>query len=449
MPTKLTKTVARAFPTPEWGYVRHWDAELAGFGVRVTASGARSWIVTYRADGKQRTHTIGGVDEISAEAARRKAAEAKTDARAGRDIVAERREARRRAATPEVAPKTLAEFAEEFHGDYCSRKKSGHQDRRYIDTEIVPVLGQMALADVRTADVRRLHVAIGESGRETTANRVRALLSTMFEEAERLELRPQGTNPTKHVKRFREQGRERFLSEDELEAFGIGLRKALEARPEWAMQVAAIRLLAMTGCRKREILDRRWTDFDARRGLLKLPDSKTGARNVILSREAILLVRGLPRPSEWMFPSTRKAGAVPVSDLRDVIAKACELAEPKALDPFRVHDLRHTHASMGLALGQSLPMIGAQLGHRRASTTERYAHSAESWVRGGADQTQGHIASIIAPASAGGDPDDLRAAVLTKLDGLDLTRPERKWLRAELERDRRAGAEVRAIGRRR
>ncbi len=338
---------------------------------------------------------LGQVAAISADRARQLARSTIAEAAAGGDPVQQRRAARD-AAEPE-APVTVADFAERFFEDHCSRKKSADEDRRKLDVLVIPALGHLELAAVKTTQVQALHTQIGQD-RPVLANRLRALLSTLFEHAERLELRPPGSNPVRRVRKYAERGKERFLSESELARFGAGLVLAVKEKPARSIGAAAIRLIAVTGCRRNEILERKWTDYDAKRGILRLVDSKVGPRDVRLGAPAMMILDGLERESEWIFKSVRGDGRI--TDIRKLIERACELADPK-VDPFRPHDLRHSFASLSLRGGMGLSLIGSLLGHRKVETTARYAHLADDAIQQAAEIAQGAVARAM---DGGGEP---------------------------------------------
>ena len=387
---RLTRSSVQEEPIPPAGDRKVWDDEVKGFGALLTAGGARTWIVRYRPlVGPPRQMRIGQVAAISADQARRIARSTIAEAAAGRDPVAAKRAAR--LAPPVEKPLTFAAFAARFFEEHCARKKSADEDRRKLDVLIIPKLGHMPLAEIGPAVAQELHTAIGRD-RPVLANRTRALLYSLFEHAERLELRPPGSNPVRRVTKFREKGRERFLSESELARFGSGLTSAVKERPDRAIGAAAIRMLCLTGCRRNEILERRWDDYDADRGLLRLTDSKTGPRDVRLGAPAVQLLEGLERTSEWIFPSVRCDGRI--TDIRKLIERACELADPP-VKVFRPHDLRHSFASLSVRGGMGLSLIGNLLGHRKVETTARYSHLADDSIQQAAEIAQAAVARAL------------------------------------------------------
>ena len=189
--------------------------------------------------------------------------------------------------------------------------------------------------------------------------------------------RTEGTNPCVGIKRYRRQGRERFLSEPELRRLGEVLARHEASHPR---AVAVIRLLLLTGCRKGEIVTLKWRFY--REGKLFLPDSKVGPRTVWLSSAARDILDGLPRTSVWVFPSPRIAGFQ-----HTVGVDKCwhSVRAQAALSDVRLHDLRHSYASMALAQGETVLTIGRLLGHRDPATTLKYTHLADTMVHQAAD----------------------------------------------------------------
>jgi integrase len=231
------------------------------------------------------------------------------------------------------------------------------------------------------------------------ANRSIALLSAMYSWVGRLGLVSDDFNPTRRVYKFRESRRERLLSREEFARLGATLREAEtvgipyevdEGRPTAKHApkpenrrvlvapdaVAAILLLLLTGCRLREILNLQWTEVDFERNLLLLRDSKTGPKTVIIGDAATMVLAELPKVSQFVFPGA--TGEKPRSDLKRPWSTICRRAK---LNYFRLHDLRHSFASVGVGAGLGLPILGKLLGHTQPSTTARYAHLADDPLR--------------------------------------------------------------------
>ena len=389
MAEKLTDKLVREMAAPDSGNRIVYDAEVKGFGARITAAGARSFVLNYRINGRERRHTIGQFPAWSVRTAREEAAKLKRDIDRGRDPVGEREEAR-------SAP-TVAELAHRYLADHAEAKKKARsvtEDRRNIRLHINPELGRLKVATVAREDIARLHSSMKAS--PVGANRVLALLSKMFSLAEIWAMRAQNTNPCRGIDRYREQSRERLVSADELACLG----DALAAHKGYWAGPAAIRLMALTGLRKSEALTLRWADIDTTNGWIRLPDSKTGAKTVPLGAPALALLAELPRVegNPYVFPAARPRHAadagnpghfVQVQTTWEAVCKAARL------ENLRLHDLRHGFASVGAIGGDSLFVLGKLLGHADAATTQRYAHLAADPLRAVADRISGQVAAAL------------------------------------------------------
>jgi len=353
-----------------------WDTGTPAFGVRVYPSGVKSYVVTYRCRGQQRFHTLGRHGEITPHEARTRALETLARARRGEDAAAERRGERK-------AP-TVADLWARYRGEYVEVRLKRETQRRLLrlwPKHILPRLGRRKVADVSRSDVSKLMSEMASTPME--ANAVRKALSASFNMAEVWGWRREGTNPCRLVQMFREETRERFLSEEELGRLAEALTALEQEDPTRAHTLAAIRLLILTGCRKGEILGLRWQDVDFERRCLRLPDSKTGAKVVYLNTVALELLAGIERieGSPYVIP-----GREPGKHLRRLERTWDAVRQRSGLEDVRIHDLRHTYASVGVGTGLSLPLVGRLLGHSRSATTERYAHLADDPVRQAAEQ---------------------------------------------------------------
>lgn len=388
MPKLNKRFIDRLSDTEEDRYV--WDSELKGFGVvmrppsKVHTSGSKTFVVRYRtAAGRDRRMVLGRFGVLTPTEARNLAIEALAEARAGGDPMARRQGLKR-------AP-LVADLAERYVSDHLPTKKptSQEHDRIALRVHILPHLGAKRLDDVAEQDIARLHR--GMCGTPVMANRVLALLRNMFGLAHRWGM-IEGVNPCEHVKRYREEPRNRFLSDEELGRLGKALAEIDYERGANRTAIAAIRLLALTGARRNEVLHLRWEDIDTQRRIAWLRDSKTGARPLRLEDPALDLLASLPRRKcEWVFPSKRK----PNSPLSNIAKTWANVLRRAGIGELRLHDLRHTKASVGAEMGLSLQVIGAMLGHARASTTERYAHLTADPVRAAEERVQGHIAEAL------------------------------------------------------
>ena len=357
---RLTKRSVDAIK-PDGTDTVYWDGELTGFGLRVRRSGRKVYVVQTRIDGKLRWFTIGAPGAVSADEARAKALEVLALAKKGIDP----RDAEAKRGTEPSVAELGRRFLEEYVPDHC--KASTQQEyRRSVRLFIDPVIGEMRVSEVQRKDIAALHHGLRDKPYQ--ANRTLGVLSKMFNMSEIWGWRQDGSNPCRHVKRYKEHQRERFLSEAEVARLGEVLREAEEEMPS---AVAAFRLLLLTGCRMSEIRDLQWEHV--KEDCIELPDAKTGGRVVPLGPEARAVLSAIPREDDnpWVI-----AGKLPGSHLTDLQRPWRRIRKRAELEDVRIHDLRHSFASRALALGESLTMIGKLLGHTQVQTTARYAHLA-------------------------------------------------------------------------
>ena len=352
----------------------YWDDDLPGFGVRVRGSGRKYYVVQYRADGRVRRITLGRHGAVSTETARRRAMAAISEAKGGGDPAAARDE-RRKAVTMKQLGKR---FLEEYVPNHC-KPSTAYEYGRSLKFFIDPRIGRRKVRDIKRSDIAELHHELRETPYQ--ANRTLGVLSKIFNQAEVWGLRPDGSNPCLHVKRYKEEKRERFLNAEEFSRLGQVLDAILDDGSETRSAVVAFRLLMLTGCRLSEIQKLRWEHVDLDAGELHLPDAKTGGRAVPLAPSAVRLLETLPRDADnpWVI-----AGRKPGSHLTDLQHPWRRIRAQAHLEDVRIHDLRHSFASRALALGEGLPMIGKLLGHTQVQTTARYAHLARDTVKASA-----------------------------------------------------------------
>ena len=371
----ISKRTVEALPVGDREAV-YWDSKLSGFGVRVYPSGSKVYLVQTRSGGKSRRLTIGRHGLITADQARRKAARIIADIKAGHDPVAGNGGLRR-----DAGP-TVAEVAERYMREHVAvrcKPATARGCRYTLDRHLLPALGDTRLGEIGRERVAALQYSLHET--PFMANQVVDLLSRLFNMAELWGVAPEGGNPCRFIRKYKEPPRERFLTEEEFRRLG---RVLGEVEAEGKVQpnaVAAFRLLMLTGCRKSEILTLRWEDVDLAAGELRLRDAKTGARAVAISPSARRVLEGLPRVpgNPWVIAGTKPGRPVPN------INNAWLLIRARAgLNDVRIHDLRHSFASRALALGESLLMIGRLLGHKKVQTTARYAHLARDSVKASA-----------------------------------------------------------------
>ncbi len=410
--TRLTKTAVAAL-TPRPSTFIIYDAELPGFGIRVTPAGAKSWVIDYRANGggrraPTRRYTIGSAATFSTEAARNVAKDLLARIRLGADPAKEKMADRRAQTVAELYDIFMAEKIRPIRKDRTVKLYE-----MYWRLHLLPEFGAKRALDISHADVVRVHRRIGLTAKPT-ANRVIALLSHLFSWAISTKKIATQDNPARFVEMFAEKSRERFLSNDELSRLGDAIREAETTgipytvdetkptskhapKPENRITkispfaAAAIRLLLLTGARLREILDLKWTDVDLQRGQLFLRDSKSGKKTIIINAPAVLILSTLPRLGLYVIAG-QSAGTDEEGPRADLQKPWQAIITRAGLPGLRIHDLRHTHASIGVGAGVGLPIIGRLLGHTNVDTTNRYAHLADDPVRRASERIGSELA---------------------------------------------------------
>jgi integrase len=415
MPKLTKREVDKAEPRADRYTI--FDDELKGFGLRVFPSGAKSWVVEYRPDhGGRRTAkrrlTLGSAGTLTPDEARRAARLELAKVRLGNDPARDKAETRKAVTVAEVARLYL-----EDHADAKRKPRTAEHYRDIIERIVLPELGSMKAEAVTRADVARLHLNWRHT--HVQANRMLGIISGLYGFAQRRGILPEGMNPARGVDKFPENRRERFLTVDELVRIGAAIRTAETVGIAWDVDestptakhipknnrktvigphaAAALRLLIFTGARLREILHLRWENVDFGRGLLLLPDSKTGRKTIILNAPALAILAELPRVGAYVI-----AGESPDAPRADLKRPWQVVARHALLNGVRLHDLRHTYASVGAGRGLGLPIIGKLLGHAESRTTERYAHLDNDPLRKAADWIGSDLeAALNSPAPGG------------------------------------------------
>lgn len=379
---ELTKRLVDA-ATPRASEYEVHDGEIPGLALRVYPNQRKVYTLYYRnAEGRKRRLTLGTHGAITPQQARRLAKDRLAEVTRGGDPAGERRRARQ-------AP-DLAALVERYRQEHLAHKKPSTRVRAegLIRRLIVPALGKMKAEAVTRVDVLSFHRAHRETPVE--ANRAVTLLSGIYTWAEDEGVVLREGNPCRRIKKHPEHSRERYLSAQELARLGAALAKAESAESEPPAAILAIRLLLLTGCRKSEILGLRWEDVALERSCLRLPDSKTGAKTVLLGAPALQLLVEAEREGPWVCPGGR-AGQ-PLKNLYKPWGRICKAAGVAGVRP---HDLRHSYVSVGAVGGESLIVVGAIVGHSSASMTERYAHLSDDPVRAAADRISSAISAAL------------------------------------------------------
>jgi integrase len=387
-----------------------WDSAVSGFGVRVRSTGAMSYVVVYRAGSGRgapvRRYTISAVGKITPERARTRAKALLGSVAHGNDPAGQK--------SVERGVPTLAELADRFMAEHIEPKRKGSTAEFYrdiLDRLLRPALGTTKADKLTRVQVGKLHSSL--AGTPFQANRVLALVGSMYSFAVRAGIVPDGTKPAVGIEKFREGRRERFLNGEELERLGAAIDEAETSGIPWAVDLsspmakhlpkvvnrrtkidlsvaAAVRLLLFSGCRLREILNLKWEYVDLERGVLFLPDSKSGRKTVILNAPAMSVLNGLERIGPFVV-----SGDNPNNPRADLKRPWGAITKRAGLTGVRLHDLRHTYASYGACGGLGLPIIGRLLGHSQVSTTARYAHLDNDPLRRASEAIAGRISAAL------------------------------------------------------
>ena len=359
---KLTKKIVES-TLPQDKDLILWDSEISGFLCKITPAGKKSYFLYYRTqDRRQRRPKIGDHGVMTCEQARSIAQRWLLQVSQGNDPSGEKQDLR--------SMPTLKELADQYMEEHAPRKKasSRKEDLRLWQQHILPTLGSLKVSSLDRSDIAKLHHSFQHL--PTTANRIFSLLSKALNLAELWGYRPNHSNPCLHIKKYTEQKRERFLSQNEIVRL-MSILEEEEKNSQNPWTIYAIRLLLITGCRLNEILTLKWEEVDFDNQYLRLSDSKTGKKLVYLSTIAVDILKTVPRldGNPYVICGEKKGSHLInlQKPWRRIRAKAC-------LNDVRLHDLRHTFASIAASNGLSLPIIGALLGHKQTQTTARYAH---------------------------------------------------------------------------
>jgi integrase len=400
MPVRLTEALLDGLtPTDRDQFL--FDAMLATFGYRLTPGGRGIFFV-----GKPR-RTIGHRPPLKVTEAREQACQILADLRQGRDPAVERKARQQAAAAGEM---TVAQFADQWLANYVRPKlkpRTVEDYERLVAQHILPALGHLSVARVERQDVERLHVAMARTPRR--ANYTISTAHVLFNHAIDLGLRPPGSNPARRIKRYRERKVERFLSETEIAKAADAIEQAERAGKIGPHGAAGLRLALFTGARSGEITTIEWQFVDWQRKLVRLPDSKANEpRTIHLSDAALEVLKTVPRIGRFVI-----AGAKPDEPYKNLGRAWIDIRGNAGLGDVRLHDLRHSYASLAAGRGVSLLMIGKLLGHRVPATTQRYAHLARDAVSAINDE----LGAAMQAAIAKGQP--------KKADVVKLRRPRR------------------------
>lgn len=410
---RLTKSfVDKLTPADKPYFV--WCGKLAGFGVTVRPTGRKTFIVQYRTGGrgsKERRKPLGQYGVVTVEQARKAAETYLASASLGTDLVSKKKN--------DASEMTVADLCDDYmlHGMTTKKESTIKTDVGRINSHIRPLIGNQKISKVTRKDVERVlsDVAKGKTAKDEktekgrsivkggkgTVTRTVRLLGAIFTYA--VNHGYVEANPCAGVKVFPDQTKDRFLNAEEIERLMKTLELAETEGLPWTLNegakskhrpsqdhmrevlsphvTEAVRLLFMTGCRLREILHLRWEEVDFEHGLLHLPDSKTGRKTIYLSDVAVEILRGIPNAGEYVI-----AGSQPDKPRSDLKRPWQRITAHAGLENLRIHDLRHTFASLAVAKNMSLYMVGKMLGHKSPDTTARYAHLSRDPIQRGINE---------------------------------------------------------------
>jgi integrase len=409
---KLNKRSIDDIPKPDRTIIIR-DDELSGFSLRVFPTGRKVFLVQYRVgggrNGRQRRVKLGVFGTITADEARTKAREILARAHLGDDFADERDKVRE--------SQTVAQLIDAWSRDgvLTNRRTGARRSEVNVVGEIAlanhhirPLIGSRKVDSLTKGDIQRLRtqIATGESrtrrkgrkrglihvsGGDGTATRTIRLLSSILSYA--VDMGLIASNPALGVKLAPGGQRHRYLSPEELRRLGAVLDQPMNSQAA-ATAATIIRLLILTGARRGEIEGLKWSEVDFQFGMLRKETSKTGAKVIPLARAALQILEDQRQWASgnqvWVFPGQKGEGHF------DSLNKEWSRIRIAAgISDVRLHDLRHTYASFGAAGGVGLPLIGGILGHRQASTTQRYAHLADTPLRAAANVIAGEIAASL------------------------------------------------------
>lgn len=369
-----------------------FDTDLAGFVLKVTPTGKRTYQLRYRMGGRDtplKTFTIGEHGRLTPDQARKLAQSLLGDVRRGIDPAAEK--ARKR--EEQRGARTVAQLSAEFldvYGATQLKPRSLEEYRRAFEQHINPHVGGLKVKDVTHVEVERLHHEM--RAMPPTANRTIAALSKFFSWAIRSGYRPDRQNPCQGLQKFKEQPRQRYLSEAEISALGGAITDCEKSDTITPWHAALFRCLLLTGMRRDELRTLRWDHVDTARRVFALPDSKVGRRDVPIATPVAEILHSIPRIDGNPYVFVGSNAGQPIVNLAKPWKR---VHSASGIAPARIHDLRHSAASVGVANGASLLLIGGVLGHKSQNTTQRYAHLSDDPVRATSEAIANQIADCL------------------------------------------------------
>ena len=372
---KLTKNLVEQAKVKDKNYYL-WDNEIKGFGCLILASGEKRtyYFLYYSPTTKKKAKIkIGCHGNVTVDFARKKALEFSHLVASGVDPRDQKREQKVQAEKDEKEGILFQEFVEIFkqkHINIYHKPSTVKADISRLKNHIQPFFGEKKLNSIKRQDILAFKDSLTHY--QTTYNRSISLLSSIFTKAILWGYRTDGINPCAGVSKYKEDKKERFLTEAELEALKEKLNSYQSLRPEGPYVLGAIQLINYTGCRKSEILTLKWEDVQLDQDCIHLKDSKNGKQKIVPlhSLSKAVLEQMKPRTNNPYVFCGRKPGA----HLTDPKKTWSKIRKELGLEDVRMHDLRHTFASMAIKAGLGLYQVAKLLGHSNVQTTMRYAH---------------------------------------------------------------------------
>ncbi len=353
----FAKKAIQTLPIPKTGIAVYHDSNKRALKLRVQSSGTKTFFINRRINGKADRITIGHFPEVSVEQARRQADILNVKIADGINPNEEKRTMREEL--------TFGELFNQFIENHAKpHKKTWKEDKKQFNRYLVS-WSSKSLSNISKIQVQKLHLEIRDDHGIYAANRLLALLSTIFNKA--IEWGWDQPNPTQRIKKFKEKSRDRFLQGDEFPRFFATLAKESNATIRDYILISLL-----TGARKSNVLAMRWGEISFKRATWTIPETKIGESQVIpLVTEVLKILQTRfddPHKTEWVFPSKGKTGHLvePKAAWKHILEKA-------NIKDLRLHDLRRSLGSWQAATGANLSVIGKTLGHKNTSTTAVYA----------------------------------------------------------------------------
>jgi integrase len=359
----------------------YWDEDTPGFGVRVSSGGKAAFVCQYRAKGATKRVTLGGTDIVKLDRARDRAKEILAAVALGQEPFPEEK------TTPHLKD-VAADFLASAKAKSAARTAKDYE--AVFKQHIEATFGDQPIGEITRASIEKWHEEL--KGIPRRANYALTVLVAMFSFAVRRRILGHHEHPALGIRKYAENKRTRYLSFDELGRFGAALKDLQSERKVSPWAAAALRLLILTGARSSEILTLKWSFVDLERGILHLPTSKTGKKDIVLSAAAVGVLKAIPKVEGVPYVVAGRRHGERMTSLQRPFALVCERAKVSGL---RIHDLRHTAASVATSAGVGLPVVGRLLGQSQSYTTQRYSHIHDSAERAAAEVIADKVLPLI------------------------------------------------------